>query len=56
MMVAKAQHKHHFTVYDHHDCMRLLKICCLKSVTLIFQQKGGGMVMVIMHIKMKVHS
>ena len=27
MVVAKAQHVHHSTVYDHHDCMRLLKIC-----------------------------
>ena len=54
MVVAKAQHKHHSTIYDHHDSIRLLKICCLKSVTLIFQQKGGGMV--IMHIKIKVPS
>ena len=52
MVVAKAQHVHHSTVYDHHDCMRLLKICGLKSVKLIFQQKGGGMV--IMHMKVKV--
>ena len=42
MVVAKAQHVYHSTVYDHHDCMRLLKICGLKSVKLIFQQKGGG--------------
>ena len=55
MVVAKAQHKHHSTVYDHHDCMRLLKVCCLKSVTLILQQKGGED-MVIIHIKMKVPS
>ena len=54
MVVAKAQHKHYSTVYDHHEWMRLPKICFLKSVTLIFQQKVVGMV--IMHIKMKVPS
>ena len=54
MVVAKAQHVYHSTVYDHHDCMRLFKISCLKSVKLIFQQRGGGMV--IMHIKIKVPS
>ena len=41
MVVAKAQHKHHSTVYDLHNCMRLLKMCCLKSVVLIFQQGGA---------------
>ena len=53
MVIAKAQNIHHSTVYDHHDCMRPLKIwesllqwkCYLKSVTeIIFstERKGNG--------------